>query len=148
MANSIPTEALDKGVNTEDELRSRFVRVSRICRRLGLVQAPNTSLYKYFVSYFHSFLVFDHILAEGPADEVDLATMDNFDLIAYAQYWMEKGSLELALKFMCQLNGESRRAASDWIRDARLLLETKQCAFTLTAFASATGLANTFWAMV
>ncbi|GFS17552.1 MICOS complex subunit MIC60 [Elysia marginata] len=144
VANAIPTEALDKGVNTEDELRSRFMRVARICRRLGLVQAPNTSLYKYFVSYFHSFLVFDHISAEEPSDEVDLAKLDNFDLIAYAQYWMEKGSLELALKFMSQLNGESRKAASDWIRDARLLLETKQCAFTLTAFASATGLANTF----
>ncbi|GFO50285.1 micos complex subunit mic60 [Plakobranchus ocellatus] len=144
VANAIPTAALDEGVCTEEDLRSRFVRVSRICRRLGLVQDPNTSLYKYIVSYFHSFLVFDHILAEGPTDEVDLAKLDNFDLIAYAQYWMDKGNLELALKFMSQLSGESRRAANGWIQDARLLLETKQCAYTLTAFASATGLANTF----
>ncbi|RUS78484.1 hypothetical protein EGW08_013772 [Elysia chlorotica] len=144
VAKAIPAEALDEGVNTEDELKARFVRVARICRRLGLVQAPNTSLYKYLVSYFHSFLVFDHIHAQGAADELDLAKLDNFDLIAYAQYWMDRGSLELALKFMTQLSGESRRAASGWITDARLLLETKQCAFTLTAFASATGLANTF----
>lgn len=45
---------------------------------------------------------------------------------------------------MNQLKGESRKAAGDWIVQARLHLETKQAADALLAFASATGLGNLF----
>lgn len=144
VANTFPYVALDRGVNTEDELRHRFYRVSRICRRLGLVDTKSPSLYKYLISFLHSFVVLDNVVATIERGEVDLTTLDNFSLLAHAQYWMEKGNLDLALRFMIQLTGESRRAASDWINEARLLLETKQIAYTLISYASATGLANTF----
>ncbi|XP_059149003.1 MICOS complex subunit Mic60-like isoform X2 [Physella acuta] len=144
VANTVAPTVLDRGVSTEDQLRNRFFRVSQICRRLGLINEPNTSLYKYFISYLHSLVVFDRMVPMSEYDEIDLNSLDNFALIAYAQHWMERGNLEIALRFMMQLTGESRRAASDWINEAKLLLETKQSAYALTAYASASGLANTF----
>ncbi|XP_035829456.1 MICOS complex subunit MIC60 isoform X5 [Aplysia californica] len=144
VANAMPEAALERGVYTEEQLRKRFVKVSSVCRRLGLINESNTSLYKYLISFLHSFVVFDNITVLTPTDPVDLNSIDNYGLVAHAQHWMERGDLEMALKFMNQLTGEARRAASDWIREASLLLETRQAASTLTAYASATGLANTF----
>ncbi|CAL1533798.1 unnamed protein product [Lymnaea stagnalis] len=144
VANSIPRKVLDRGVSTEDQLKHRFFRVSKICRRLGLIKEPNTSLYKYLISYLHSMVVFDNIVAVSEYDEIDLNSLDNFAILAYAQYWMERGNINIALRFMSHLTGEPRRAASDWINEAKLLLETKQSAYALTAYASASGLANTF----
>ncbi|CAG5130474.1 unnamed protein product, partial [Candidula unifasciata] len=144
VARSVPYAALDRGVNSEDELRHRFNKVSRICRRLGLVDTTNSSLYKYLISYLHSFIVLDNVVATAEGEEIDLSDLDNFALLSHAQYWMEKGDLDIALRFMIQLTGESRKAASDWIEETRLLLETKQIAKTLMAYASAMGIANTF----
>jgi mitofilin len=144
VARALPNAALFRGVSTEDELRQRFLKVSRICRRLGLVDATNSSMYTYLVSYLHSFVVLDNVVGKGEGDEIDLSSLDNFALLSHANYWMAKGNLDIAMRFMIQLKGESRRAASDWIREAQLLLETKQIASTLMAYASATGLANTF----
>ncbi|BFY97796.1 hypothetical protein BsWGS_00836 [Bradybaena similaris] len=144
VARSIPYAAFERGVKSEEELRHRFYRVSRICRRLGLVDTANSSLYKYLISYLHSFMVLDNVVATLEGQEVDLSDLDNFALLSHAQYWMERGDLNIALRFMIQLTGESRRAASDWIEETRLLLETKQIAKTLMAYASAMGIANTF----
>lgn len=144
VARSIPYAAIERGVKSEEELRQRFYRVSRICRRLGLVDTANSSLYKYLVSYLHSFMVLDNVVATVEGQEIDLSDLDNFALLSHAQYWMERGDLNIALRFMIQLTGESRRAASDWIEETRLLLETKQIAKTLMAYASAMGIANTF----
>ncbi|KAH9519062.1 hypothetical protein Btru_009016 [Bulinus truncatus] len=144
VANTIPEKALDDGISTEEQLRLRFFRVSKICRRLGLIREPNTSLYKYLISYLHSMFVFDNIVANSENELVDLNSLDNFALLANAQYWMERGNFDIALRFMYHLTGEPRRAASDWINEARLLLETRQSAYALTAYASATGLAHTF----
>lgn len=144
VANTFPSAVLDRGVSTEDELRHRFYRVFRICHRLGLVDSTNTSIYRYILSYLHSLVVFDNVATSSELEEVDINTLDTFGLLAYARYWMDKGNLDLALRFMIQLTGESRWAASDWINEARLLLETKQIALTLTAYAAASGLAKTF----
>lgn len=96
------------------------------------------------VSYLHSLLILDNYEALSETDEVDLNALDTFAILAHAKYWMEKGHMDHALRFMIQLHGESRRAASDWISEARLFLETKQIVRTLMAYASASGLANTF----
>lgn len=144
VANGIPAEAVERGVFTEEQLRTRFIKMSRVCRRLGLITESNASLGHYLVSFLQSFVVFDNVSALTPADQVDIRSLDNYGIVAHAQHFMEKGDLETSLRFMCQLTGESSRAAGDWIKETKLLLETKQAAQSLTAYASATGLANTF----
>ena len=144
LAASVPAAALDRGVFTEEQLRRRFVKVSTVCRRLGLVTESNASLYQYLVSLLHSLVVFENVSAASVTDSVDLNALDNYSLVAHAQHFMQQGDLEAAVRLMCQLTGESAKAASDWVKEAKLLLETRQAATSLTAYASATGLANTF----
>lgn len=46
----------------------------------------------------------------------------------------------MAMKYMNLLQGAPRKIASDWLKEARLLLETQQAANTLMAHAAASGL--------
>lgn len=141
---SIPEEAYKRGVWTEDGLRARFKKVRRVCKRVSMIDETGGTLFKYFISYIQSFFIFDSVYAKSESDEVDLDKLDTFAILAHAQYWVDKGDLELALRFMNQLQGEPRRVAADWIRETTLMLETRQAAQTLTAFASASGLGTIF----
>lgn len=144
IANAIPSAALERGVHTEKDLRDRFVKVAKISRRLGLIRETHASLYKYIISFMYSMFKFDSVVAISEQDMVNVDEMDNCKLVAIAQYWMERDNLEMAVKFMNQLTGESKKAASDWIKEATLLLETRQVAHTLSAYASASGITATF----
>lgn len=144
LIQSIPEEALERGVWTEDSLRDRFPHVKLVCKRVAMIDETGGSLFRYFLSYLLSFAVFDSVYARSEQDEVDLDKLDTFAALAHAEYWMERGDLEQALRFMNQLKGESRQVASDWIKEAKILLETRQIAFALTAFASASGLGTIF----
>ena len=141
---SIPEKALKRGVYTEENLKERFDKVSRVARRVALIDETGGSLVKFFMSYLQSFFIFTPVYATKESDEVDLAEMDTFQLVGHARYWLDRGDLEQALKFMNQLTGEPRRVAADWLEEARLLLEARQAARALMAFASSTGLGTIF----
>lgn len=141
---SIPEKALTRGIYTEENLKQRFHRVCSVAQRVALIDETGGSLFKYMLSYMQSFFVFTTVHAKEETDSVDVQNMDTFQLCANAKYWLEKGNIELALKFMNQLSGESRQVASDWIEEAKLFLETRQAALALMAFASSTGLGTLF----
>lgn len=144
IAHSIRDEALHRGVWTENSLKERFVKVKRICKRLALVDEPAPSLYKYFISYIQSFFIFDSVYAKSATFDVEPEKIDTFFILSHAGHFLEQGDLEQAVRLMNQLKGESRVAAGDWLAEAKLLLETRQAAHVLTAFASATGLGAVF----
>lgn len=141
---TIPEEALDRGVWTEDSLRERFPRVKKVCKRVAMIDDKGGSLFKFMLSYVQSLFVFDSVFAKTEEDLVNVNELDAFSALAHAEFWLERGDLETALRFMNQLKGEPRRVASDWIREAKLLLEARQAAYALTAFASASGLGTIF----
>lgn len=58
----------------------------------------------------------------------------------FFRYWIERGNLMQALKYMNLLKGAPRHVASDWLKEARLLLETQQATNTLMAHAASSGL--------
>lgn len=144
LIQTIPEEALDRGVWTEDSLRERFPHVSKVCRRVAMVDETGGTLFKYFLSYFQSFFVFDSVYAKSEHDFVDVEKLDTFSILGHAEYWLEKGDLEQAVRFMNQLTGQARGVASDWVKEAKLLLETRQAAYAVTSFASASGLGTIF----
>ena len=139
---TIPEEAITRGVMTEDGLKERFQKVKNVCRRVAMVDSTCTSLFKYFVSYLQSAFVFDSVTAKCESDNIDLDKLDAFSILAHADYFMERGDVETAIRFMNQLEGAPRLVASDWLKEAILLLETQQAAETLTAFAAASGLSS------
>ncbi|XP_029793601.1 MICOS complex subunit MIC60 isoform X5 [Suricata suricatta] len=139
---AIPPESLTRGVYSEETLRVRFYAVQKLARRVAMIDETRNSLYQYFLSYLQSLLLFPPQQLKPPA-ELCPEDVNTFKLLSYASYCIEHGDLELAAKFVNQLKGESRRVAQDWLKEARMTLETKQIVEILTAYASAVGIGTT-----
>ena len=146
---SVPETAVMRGVWTESALAERFARVHSVARRVALIDESGGSLFHYILSYFMSMFVFRQpLLAESaaPSDdddaELDPDQLTTFVLLDRAADALERGSLEQAVRYVNQLRGESRHVASDWLTEARLLLETRQAAEVLVSFAVANSLGS------
>ncbi|XP_037383668.1 MICOS complex subunit MIC60 isoform X8 [Talpa occidentalis] len=139
---ALPPESLTRGVYSEETLRVRFYAVQKLARRVAMIDETRNSLYQYFLSYLQSLLLFPPKQLKPPA-ELRPEDINTFKLLSYASYCIEHGDLELAAKFVNQLKGESRRVAQDWLKEARMTLETKQIVEILTAYASAVGIGTT-----
>ncbi|XP_069351077.1 MICOS complex subunit MIC60 isoform X1 [Eulemur rufifrons] len=139
---AIPPESLTRGVYSEETLRARFYVVQKLARRVAMIDETRNSLYQYFLSYLQSLLLFPAQQLKPP-EELSPEDINTFKLLSYASYCIEHGDLELAAKFVNQLKGESRRVAQDWLKEARMTLETKQIVEILTAYASAVGIGTT-----
>ncbi|XP_008834967.1 MICOS complex subunit MIC60 isoform X13 [Nannospalax galili] len=139
---AIPPESLTRGVYSEETLRARFYAVQKVAQRVAMIDETRNSLYQYFLSYVQSLLLFPPQQLKPPA-ELYPEDINTFKLLSYASYCIEHGDLELAAKFVNQLKGESRRVAQDWLKEARMTLETKQIVEILTAYASAVGIGAT-----
>lgn len=142
--NSIPAVAIERGVWTEDALKERFVKVKKVCKTVAMVEAPGASLFKYFLSYLQSFLIFEAAYIKAEKDPVNVDELSTFAILANADHYLEKGDIERAVRLMNQLHGQSRYVASDWLQEAKLFLETRQAAEALIAFAAARGLGQLF----
>ena len=141
---SIPEEASLEGVSTPDELLKRFDRVRKICRRVAMVDETGGTLFKYLTSFIQSMFVGNRSRAFRDEEEIDLSELNTFIILDNASHAIDRSDLEQAVKFMNQLKGQSRRVAADWIKDARLLLETKQAAEALLSHSAASGLGSLF----
>lgn len=56
------------------------------------------------------------------------------------RYWIDRGDLLQALRYMNLLKGYSRKVAADWIKETKLHLETLQAAEALMAHAVSIGM--------
>jgi len=141
VVTALPKEATKRGVYPEDALRERFIRVDQVARRLALVPEGGARLPIYILSYLQSMLIITPVNPiskdELQNKPVDVAQFDNYDILNRAKYWVDRGNLLQALKYMNLLKGASREVASEWMKEVRLLLETQQAANTLIAHAAA-----------
>ena len=143
VVESMPPEALQRGVWTQDALVQRFDDVRRVCRRVAMIDETDSTIFRYFLSYVQSMLVVSH-RALADSEDVDSSQLTTFMLVDNAAHCLERGDLEQAVRYVNQLTGEPRRVAFDWLTEARLLLETKQAATALLGHASAAGLGSLF----
>jgi len=142
VAEAFPEEAINNGVWTREALLDRFQKVNGICRRVAMIDETGGTLFQYFLSYLQAIFVFRQTKALCETDEVDPDSLTTFTILDNAARAIERDDFEQALRFMNQLKGEARKAANDWIHQARLHMESKQAADSLLAFASASGLGN------
>lgn len=139
--DSIPAKALKEGVQSEESLIDRFRRIDRICKRVALVGDNGGGLAKYLVSYLQSLFIFDNVTVTE--DEVsgrqlvDPTSWRTFDILARVKYCLDRHNLEQALRYANQLRGQARVVARDWIRDARIHLETRQAISVLSVHSEA-----------
>ena len=143
MAGSIPSAALEAGIWSEPDLKERFHKLHETCRRVALIDERGGSLLKYALSYVQSFFILRTSIDTSAAplatdDSTTLAVdkLNTFSILDYAQFYIENGNFESALRLMQQLKGEPRRLAKDWINDALLLVEIKQASSLLNAYIS------------
>jgi len=125
-----------RGVYTEDTLRASFKQIGKLCRQVSLVDKDHSSLFVYFLSYVKNILTFAPSTSEPP-QEIDVTKLEPFNIVAYANYCLQRGELEQAARFVNQLKGESRKVAEEWLSEARLLIETKQTTEALNLVSSA-----------
>lgn len=141
LVSSVPQAALEGGVWTEPDLKERFKQVKRVCRRTALIDERGGTLFKYFLSYVQSFFIVDTAIdhakleAEG-SPSLEKFDMSTFNILSYAEYYVESGQFDLAVKLLRQLKGEPSRLAKGWVNDATQLLEIRQACHLLTAYIS------------
>lgn len=139
--DALPPKALKEGVQSEESLIDRFTRVEKLCKRVALVGENGGGITKYLVSYLQSLFVIDNIKVSE--DEltgkqlVDPTSWHTFDILARVRYCLIKHNLEQAIRYANQLKGQARVVARDWIRDARVHLETRQAFSVLSTYAEA-----------
>jgi len=131
--------AFDRGVYTPDALRHRFDRVRRVARRVAMIDESGGTLSRYILSFVQSFFVLRSSVA---ADTDDVSELSVFALLDNAAHCLKYGDIEQAARYVNQLRGEPRRVTSSWLEEARILLETRQAAELILAFASANGLGS------
>jgi len=135
----VSAQAFDRGVYTPDALRRRFGRVRRVARRVAMIDESGGTLARYILSYIQSMFVLRSSVA---ADTDDVSDMSVFAMLDSAAECLKYGDIEQAVRYVNQLRGEPRRVASQWLDEARILLETRQAAELILAFASANGLGS------
>merc|ERR1712018_796416 len=132
---SIPKEALERGVYSDKALRDRYFHVESVAKRTALIKNENASLFMYFLSYLQSLVMFAPNTEKLPASDIsiDIDDLSNYDAIGLARGCVERGDVAQAIRYLNLLKGESANVSKDWIKEARLFLETRQACDALLA---------------
>ncbi|XP_028966540.1 MICOS complex subunit MIC60-1 [Galendromus occidentalis] len=141
--DTIPEKALKRGVYPEVALKERFYEVETACRRVALMEdqnggGPGRYILSHLMSYF---MIYPKPVPQEELEKeqkVNPLMWDTYDILSRVRASLQKEDLEQALRYANQLKGTPRQAAKDWIQEVRLLLETKQAANALMAYAAAT----------
>jgi len=137
LLGAIPEEARAGGIYSDADLKTRFEKVREVCKKVSLVEEGG--LFQTILSYAKYAITVESVLIK-PADDVNPESDSMMKLVCHAQWYVEHGDLESALRCMNQLRGEPRRTAFDWISEARAALETRQAVDALHSWVSALNL--------
>lgn len=91
----------------EDTLKTRFIQVATLARRLDLVPAEGAPLLVHLLSYVQSLLLFKTTV-KNPDIYGKLDQLDTNELLCLAEFWLNRGDLMQTLKYMNYLKGASR----------------------------------------
>ncbi|XP_072932362.1 uncharacterized protein Mitofilin [Epargyreus clarus] len=143
---AIPQSVWEVGVVPESVLREKYREMEKVALKVALVEQDGAPLPVYMLSWLQSKFLFMK-LSTIPQIEIDKPPMDppfkdldTFDLLQRASYWMERGNVAAAIRYVSSLQGASRAAAASWFEAARAHLETRQAAEAVLAHAAALAL--------
>lgn len=140
---TLSKDAIQNGVNSEEDLIRRFHNLEKMCRRVALIDNNYTNIFGYLKSYAYSFirplLQYDINFSMNPIQErkvspeelegkleVNPSEWDIYDILQRINLCIEQRNLEQALRYANLLSGEAGKIARDWIKDTREHLEVKQ----------------------
>lgn len=144
VVKTLPSEVITRGVYPLRILRERFLKVEKVARTLAAVPEDGGSLPLYLLSWVQSNLMWSDSELITKEELEDLPTahehLNNYDLLSRARFWVDRGDLTQALRYMNLLDGASKTVASEWMKEVRVYLECQQAATALITHASAKGL--------
>ncbi|CDW56082.1 Mitochondrial inner membrane protein [Trichuris trichiura] len=139
LVDSIPDEAVYNGVYSEVDLKTRFKKLDRVCRKTVIMEEAGGGILGYWASLLWSMFMFDPRERVTANEEIDLNdSTDKLKILSKAKYCVAHDDFLTAVKLMNLLSGEPARLASAWIKDTIYFLETFQAAQLLVAHADAT----------
>ncbi|XP_075986346.1 MICOS complex subunit Mic60-like [Anticarsia gemmatalis] len=142
---SIPPAVRENGLMPESVLKDRYKLMESTALRVALVEEDGGPMPVYILSWLQAALLFMKISGIPQAEydkipEEPSPDLDTFDLLQRARFWVERGNLAAALRYVNSLKGASRLAAHQWYEAARTHLEVRQAAEAVLAHAAAMGL--------
>lgn len=132
--STVPKYAVSSGVIPENTLIQHFNDIKPVCMRVAMVKDEGASVFAYAFSYIKSLFVFSRFYQRHVLDEVDLESLGPYEILEKADYYIQQGDLEQAAKFISQLKGVPKKLCTNWLKEVRLLLETKQSMDLLMAY--------------
>lgn len=75
-----------------------------------------------------------------PPTEINLETLENKEVLAYATYCVETGDLEKATRLLAQVKGDASMITSKWVEESCRFLEFKKAATAILAISEAVSL--------
>jgi len=132
--STIPKCAASSGVIPENTLLQHFNDIKPVCKRVAMVKDEGASMFAYAFSYIKSLFVISQFYHRHISDDIDPESLGPYEILEKADYYIQQGDLEQAAKFMSQLKGVPGKLCSNWLKEVRLLLETKQSASLLTTY--------------
>ncbi|XP_045780373.1 MICOS complex subunit Mic60-like [Maniola jurtina] len=143
---AIPRSVREQGLVPESVLKDRYHQMEDIALKVALVEQEGASFPVYILSWLQSALLFMKLSGipqkeiDNPPKEPPYKELDTFELLQRARFWMERGNLSNAIRYISALEGASRAAALSWHDAARSHVETRQAAEAILAHAVALGL--------
>ncbi|XP_034837113.1 MICOS complex subunit Mic60-like [Maniola hyperantus] len=143
---AIPQSVREQGLVPESVLKARYHQMEDIALKVALVEQEGASFPVYILSWLQSALLFMKLSGipqkeiDNPPKEPPYKELDTFELLQRARFWMERGNLTNAIRYISALEGASRVAALSWHDAARSHVETRQAAEAILAHAVALGL--------
>lgn len=134
--SGIPQKAVDRGIYTASSLERRFNDVYERCRRVAYYPDTDSLLWRTISRVRYAFhLNSGYVKYSTPADFESAEGMSAIELLDQAKYYMDRKCVEGAVKCLVQLSGSPGALATDWVNEARLVLEVKQAANALLSYA-------------
>ncbi|VDN55828.1 unnamed protein product [Dracunculus medinensis] len=140
LLEALSNECIYEGVYTEDDLKARFRKVYKLCRRVSKIDENGGGLVRYLWSYLQNAVSLDLPQNFSDMDLIDPATIDTSEILARTKYFMDKNDLASAIRIAQLLKGEPENIAKGWIRDVRKHLEARLIAELLVTHATITNI--------
>ncbi|VDK82442.1 unnamed protein product [Litomosoides sigmodontis] len=136
LVSALPDQTIYNGVYTEEDLKTRFNKLYKTCRRVAKMDENNVGVFQYALSYLQSALSFDPPGKFPKLGKFDPMTLDSYEILSRAKSFVVEGDLNSAVRVLQLLTGPARFVARDWINDARAHLEARFIAELLVAHAA------------
>uniref|UniRef100_A0A1I7V879 MICOS complex subunit MIC60 n=1 Tax=Loa loa TaxID=7209 RepID=A0A1I7V879_LOALO len=136
LVNALPDETIYNGVYTEEDLKARFSKLYKICRRVAKMDENNVGVFQYGLSCLQNAMSFDPPGKFSKMAKFDPMTLDSYEILSRAKSFVAEGDLNSAVRILQLLTGPARFIARDWINDVRTHLEARFVAELLVAHAA------------